>query len=135
MSIAKPTPTPVPLTEPFWAAARRGELLLQRCRKCGHHQHYPRVLCTRCWHREHEWVPSSGRGRVWTFTVVHRPGHPAWDTEVPYVLAIVELDEGPRLLTNVIGIEPAEVTVDLRVTARFAEDEDAPLVQFEPAVS
>lgn len=54
---------------------------------------------------------------------------------MPYVLAIVELDEGPRLLTNVIGIEPAEVTVDLRVTARFAEDEDAPLVQFEPAVS
>ncbi|GLY69526.1 Zn-ribbon domain-containing OB-fold protein [Amycolatopsis taiwanensis] len=132
MTIAKPGPTPVPLTEPFWAAARRGELLLQHCRACGHHQHYPRVLCTRCWHRELDWVPSAGRGRVWTFTVVHRPGHPAWTDDVPYALAIVELDEGPRLLTNVVGIDPVDVEVGLRVGARFTERDGTTLVQFGP---
>ncbi|MFF5989998.1 Zn-ribbon domain-containing OB-fold protein [Prauserella flavalba] len=135
MTIAKPGPTPVPLTEPFWAAARRGELLLQRCRSCGHHQHYPRVLCTRCWHRELDWVPSAGKGRVWTFTVVHRPGHPAWSDDVPYALAIVELDEGPRLLTNVVGLDPADVTVGLPVVARFTEHGDSTIVQFGPEYS
>lgn len=133
MKLAKPGPTTVPLTEPFWAAAADGRLLLQRCRCCGHHQHYPRVLCQRCWHTELDWVSSSGNGRVWTFTVVHRPGHPAWNADVPYVLAIVELDEGPRLLTNVVGVDPGEVSADQRVRARFTRQGELTLVHFEPA--
>ncbi|MGW0816955.1 Zn-ribbon domain-containing OB-fold protein [Streptomyces viridiviolaceus] len=133
MTIAKPGPTAIPLTEPFWAAASRGEVLLQRCNACGHHQHYPRALCSRCWQTELDWVSSSGRGRVWTYTVVHRPGHPAWADDVPYVLAIVELSEGPRLLTNLVEIQPEDVTTDMQVQARFTSHEPTSLIHFEPA--
>ena len=132
MNIAKPGPIPVPLTEPFWAAARRGELLVQRCRHCGLHQHYPRVLCGRCWRQDLDLVRSAGRGRVWTYTVVHRPGHPAWEADVPYVLALVELDEGPRLMTNVVGVPPERVRVGMRVEARFDRRDDIVLVRFAP---
>jgi len=124
----------VPASEPFWAAARRGELLLQRCRGCGRHQHYPRVLCAHCWSEDLEWVRAGGRARVWTYTVVHRPGHPAWAEDVPYLLAIVELAEGPRLLTNLVRVDPAEAYVGMAVRAEFAPRGDTALVRFAPDV-
>ncbi|MHB1712484.1 MAG: Zn-ribbon domain-containing OB-fold protein [Acidimicrobiales bacterium] len=100
---------------PFWDAARSGRLLLQHCVSCGHMQHYPRTLCTACWSEVLEWTVSAGVGSVWTCTVVHHPGHPAWRSETPYTLAIVELDEGPRLLTNVVGVSPDRVMPGQRV--------------------
>lgn len=132
MTPARPGPTPVPVSEPFWAGVRRGELLVQRCRRCDRHQLYPRVLCARCWHRELDWVPASGEGRVATCTVVHRPGHPAWADRVPYVLALVELAEGPRLMTNVVGVAPEEVRVGMPVTAVFRACDGTALVRFAP---
>ncbi|MEV0585409.1 Zn-ribbon domain-containing OB-fold protein [Nonomuraea sp. NPDC050310] len=86
---------------PWWAAAGEGRLLLQRCRACGHLQHYPRALCTACGGTDLGWQESAGRGVVDSFTVVHRapsPGH-----RPPYVVARVRLDEGPILLTNLVG--------------------------------
>lgn len=132
-SSLKPGLTTIPRTQEWWDAAGAGRVLIQRCDDCGHAQHYPRVLCTTCWSEALRWEEVSGRGTVWTFTVVHRSVHPAWTMEVPYVLAVVELDEGPRLMTNVL-IDPSNVRVGLRVraVAHQAPGDPVPLLRFTP---
>jgi len=124
----------VQTTAPYWEAAAEGTLLLQRCRPVGHLQHYPRSLCATCWSQELEWEAASGRGTVWTYTVVHMPGHAAWRDEVPYVLAIVELDEGPRLMTNIVGTDTDAVQVGQAVELAAVRDSSGPqpLLQFTP---
>lgn len=134
--VRRPHGVTTPLTDVYWQAAEQGRLLLQRCTACGHLQHYPRTLCSSCWCDDLTWVDASGRGRVATATVVHMPGHPAWQSETPYVLALVELDEGPRLMTNVVGVAPDSVTVGDRVRLAPAPGDpslDGPaLLQFTP---
>lgn len=135
-AVPRPGAIMTPVTAAYWDAAVDGRLLLQRCGSCGHVQHYPRTLCGACWSPDVTWVDAAGTGAVATFTVVHVPGHPAWAGEVPYVLALVELDEGPRLLTNVVGIPPSAVVVGQRV--RLARPAATPpgdgpaLLQFAP---
>lgn len=114
-AVPKPARVSTALTAPVWAAADRGVLLLQRCRSCGWWQFYPRDVCTRCWSQALEYVEASGEAQVATFTVVGRPGHPAWVPEVPYVLALVTLAEGPTMMTNIIGIDPQSVQVGMPV--------------------
>ncbi|WP_375001897.1 Zn-ribbon domain-containing OB-fold protein [Aeromicrobium sp. CTD01-1L150] len=97
--LSVPAPPPNPTTAPFWDALAEGRLVLQRCRRCNVHQHYPGEVCRRCWSGELDWVASRGLGVIWTWTIVQRPGHPAWDQLAPYGVVIVELDEGPRLVT------------------------------------
>ena len=97
-----PLPVPTPETRPFWEATRRHELLLQRCRACGRHHFYPRGACPHCLSADLEWQRVSGRGSLHTFTVVHR-GARNFPLPSPYVLAVVELEAGPRLMTNLIG--------------------------------
>lgn len=92
-----------PTTRPFWEAAREERLLIQHCETCDRHQLYPRPFCVGCTSIEIEWVPASGSGTVWSTTRVHLPADPALGLPTPYDLAIVELDEGPRLLTNLTG--------------------------------
>ncbi|MCC6223525.1 MAG: Zn-ribbon domain-containing OB-fold protein [Thermoleophilia bacterium] len=122
------------LTEPFWAAAAEGKLLIQRCRSCGAHQWYPRGHCRRCLAAAPEWVESPGRGRVHTFTIVCRSNAPGF--EVPYVFAIVELEEGVRLSANLVGIPHEQVACGLpvRVTYQRLTDRIA-LPQFTAAAS
>ena len=130
-----PIPVPTPETLPFWEASRRHELCLQRCRACGQHVFYPRAACPNCLASDLEWRRVSGRGTVHTFTVVHR-GQRNFPLEAPYVIAIVELAEGPRLMTNLIGIEadPAKIRIGLPVEVVF-EDVSAgiALPRFRPA--
>lgn len=114
-----PPPTPTAETAPFWAAAREGVLLLQHCAACGRWVFYPRALCPHCWADALEWKAASGRGRIRSFTVVHKPGHPSWRVAAPYVVAVVELDEGPRMLSALVGVDPADVRVFLPVSVRF----------------
>jgi len=90
-----------PLSIPFWHGAARRELMVQRCRSCGAHQLFARPFCLACDAAELEWVRSSGFGTVYSMTTVHRQASP--DFPVPYVNALVELDEGPRLLTTIVG--------------------------------
>lgn len=111
---AKPEPTPNPETRVFWDGLATGVLRIQRCRRCGVPQHHARVICRWCWSAELDWVEAEGRGQVWTWTVVHRAGHPAWDDEVPYAVLIVELDEGPRLVSTYDG-DLGRLTVGLTV--------------------
>lgn len=106
-------PIPDEITTPWWDATRGGRLLLQSCQRCNHIQHYPRVMCTACAGTELDWIESSGKGVVDSFTVVHRAPSPAF--EAPYVIARVRLTEGPTLLTRIVGAEEHELSCDLPV--------------------
>ena len=91
------------LSQAYWDAAREGTLLIQRCPACGCYQFYPRVRCVRCSAPDPEWTPASGRGRLHTFTVVRRTPNAEFVADCPYVLGIVELDEGPRITARITG--------------------------------
>jgi uncharacterized OB-fold protein len=130
-----PIPVPTPETRPFWAAARRHELSLQRCRACGAYVFYPRGVCPSCLGADLEWRRVSGRGHLHTFTVVHR-GQKGFPLGPPYVLAIVELDEGPRMMTNLVGVEPdpAKLEIGMPVEVVFEDvSDEVALPRFRPA--
>ncbi len=134
MSSERPIPIPNAETAPFWTAAREHRLVVQRCLDCGRPRHYPRALCPRCGSSRVEWMECSGRGTVYSYTVVYRPVSEAFAADVPYVVAVVELDEGPHMMTNIVGCPPDRVRVGMPVRVRFKEvSEDAALPLFEPA--
>jgi uncharacterized OB-fold protein len=135
MSDTPPRPAPeiTGHAAPFWAAAREGRLVIQHCPACGHFQHYPRPWCTSCLHEEPEFVESSGEGTIYTFTVIRRSAVPAFAARVPYVLAFVDLDEGVRLVTNIVECDPDSVCIGQRVRARFEPiDDEHTVVLFAP---
>jgi uncharacterized OB-fold protein len=105
-----PTPAPSEVSRPYWEGCARGELLFQRCGDCGAATHTPAAICSACWSTSLAWEPSARRGVVYSWTVVWRPPVPSF--VVPYAPAIVAMDEGWHLLTNVIGIDHTEVRVD-----------------------
>jgi uncharacterized protein len=132
-----PLPVPTPETRPFWEAARRHELHLRRCRACGRHHFYPRGACPHCLSADLEWQRVSGRGTLHTFTVVHR-GARNYPLPSPYVLAVVELAEGPRLMSNLIGVEadPAHIRIGMPVEVVFDDvTPEIALPRFRPAGS
>ena len=132
---AGPLPVPTPETRRYWEAARRHQLELPRCRRCGHPFFYPRASCPRCLSGDLEWVAASGRGTLHTFTVVYR-GARAFPLGTPYVIAIVELAEGPRLMTNLVDVEPdpARLRIGMPVEVVFADvSADVALPRFRPA--
>ena len=126
-----PLPSPDALTRPFWDACRRGVLEVSGCRGCGHRFLPAAPCCPRCWSDEVTPSGVSGRGRVFSFAVYRRTYHPGMPA--PYVVALIELDEGPRLVSNVVGCEPEEVDVDMPVRVVFEEVENFMLPRFAPA--
>ena len=137
MDLTKPLPQPTSVTRPFWDALRAHRVDLQRCRDCSAFCFYPRAACPRCWRPTLEWVTVPGAGQVYTFTVARAPTAPHFRDEVPQLIAIIELDEGPRLTTTLVEIPPEAVHVGLRVEPRF---EDVPgheltLLRYAPARS
>ncbi|MGH0037425.1 MAG: Zn-ribbon domain-containing OB-fold protein [Myxococcota bacterium] len=110
-------------TRGYWEGCGRGEIVLQRCTECGTVQHRPRAVCAHCLSGEIEHFVASGRGFVHTFTVTHQNQVPGFREACPYVLAYVQLEEGPRLLTNIVGCDPGDVRIDLPVVATFATPE------------
>jgi hypothetical protein len=118
----------------FWEAAAEGRLLVQECPDCGERQFFPRSWCHYCGAGDVEWVESAGTGRVHTHTVIRRATElPGFADEVPYVVAYVELDEGVRLCTNVVGCEPEEVEHGLAVEVTFERvSESVALPKFRP---
>ncbi len=127
----RPLPRPTPTTQPFFDAAREGRLVLQRCPRDGFF-YYPRSHCPRCLGRDWEWRAVSGRGSVHAFTL-DRVGHdPAQRSRTPLAIAVVELDEGPRMTANVVDCEAEALRVGLPVEACFERVEDVALVQFRP---
>jgi uncharacterized OB-fold protein len=107
-------------TRGWWEGAGRGELVLQRCTSCGVVQHKPRAICVKCLTDTIEHFVASGRGTIHTFTVTHQNIAPPFSGQLPYVLAYVELDEGPKVLTNIVIDDPATVSIGQSVVADFA---------------
>jgi uncharacterized OB-fold protein len=128
----EPVPPVTDLTRPFWAGGLSGELRLQRCADCGHLRYPVAGICPRCLSPEAVWTATSGRGTVLSYVVFERAYHESWRDEVPYVVALIELDDGPVLLSNVIGVPPPEVAVGQRVAVTFSRrGAEAALPQFE----
>jgi len=127
-----PAPEQTPETEPFWRATAAGQLLLQRCSGCGTIAWFPRSVCLSCQRTEFVSQPASGRGTVYSFTVVHQ-GLGAYRDAGPFVVAYVELEEGPRVLTNIVGCEPSDVYIGRPVVAQFDDTGDgSALYRFRP---
>jgi len=134
--IEKPLPAVTEDGAPYWEACRHEELRAQRCGACRHVRWPPSVLCPKCLGENAEWVRLSGRGTVYSFIVVHRPQHPAFFDDVPYNVAIVELDEGIRLHANVVDCAPEALRVGLPVEVVFERvNEEITLPKFRPLVT
>ena len=135
MTYAKPLPVADVETRPFWDACREGRLTLQRCTKCGHVRFPPTFYCAKCDSAEHEWIDSAGRGRVFSWIVVRHPvPREVYVADVPYIVALIELDEGVRIASNIVGIEPEKVIANMPVRAIFKPvTADVTLPIFEPA--
>ncbi len=130
--VQRPAPQPDADTAEFWAATLEGRLSIQRCRSCGRFVHYPRVACPWCMSRDLGFEDVSGRGTVYSYTTVHR-APAAFADLVPYVVALVDLDEGVRLLTRLVGVAPDAVTIGMTVQVTFQPLSDqAALPLFEP---
>ena len=130
---AKPLPHIDEENRPWWEAAQRHELYIQKCRDCGDLRFHPRALCTSCMSSSTEWVKCSGKGKIYTFTVTNQNGSAGFRDALPYVLAWVDLEEGVRILTNIVDCPPAQVKIDQRVEVVFDDvTPDVTLVKFRP---
>ena len=126
-------PVPTPETQHFWDGTKDGELRLQRCGDCEKVYFPPRPFCPACLSPDVAWEELAPRGRVYTFTVVHKPTHPWFFAQAPYVYAVVELEAGVRLPTRIVGCEPGEVRVGTPVEAVFERvGDEATLLHFAP---
>lgn len=132
---ALPTPAPPVTAEtaPFWRAAAGGDFVLPRCIRCRRFIWYPREFCPHCGAGEVGWQPVSGRGRIYSVTVVRRAPHPDYVDAVPYCVAVVELDEGVRLLTNIVSSDLNAPAIGQPVEAIFDPvDDERAIVRFRP---
>ncbi|MFJ6697246.1 Zn-ribbon domain-containing OB-fold protein [Streptomyces sp. NPDC091272] len=106
-------------TRPYWAAAAEGRLLIRRCADCGRAHHYPREFCPYCWSEEVGWERASGRATLYTWSVVHRNDLPPFGDRVPYVAAVVDLAEGPRMMTEIVDCAEGELAVGAELEVSF----------------
>ncbi len=114
-----PAPVPNADSKIYWEGAAREELLLRRCTACAKPHFPPRHLCPHCWSDQLEWVKSAGKGVVYSFTVMHRAPMPAFVKRVPYVVALIDLDEGPRTMANIVGEDALQTCIGDRVFVCF----------------
>ena len=134
--LEKPLPEPSDSSRPFWDACRRHELRIQRCRQCGTLLHYPKIHCPEDGCDRFDWALMSGKGTVYSFVISHRAFHPAFKPGLPYVVAVIELAEGPRLMSNVIGIDPDYVHIGMAVRVTFEDvNDEISLPKFLPVES
>ena len=112
----------------YWQAAKEGRLVFQKCRDCGHVQFPPRHHCESCWKAELDWTQSAGSGEVESFTIVRRAPLPDFRDKVPYVVAAIAVEEGPRMLTNLVGDNALDVAVGDKVKVTFQPDEDGEIL-------
>ncbi|MBV1906976.1 MAG: Zn-ribbon domain-containing OB-fold protein [Pseudomonadales bacterium] len=120
-------------TKDFWTATKQNEFRYQQCDSCATVIFYPRRHCTGCTSGKLQWKVSAGKGTVYTYSVVRQSYHPFFRTVAPYTVAWIDLDEGPRILSNVIGISADEVSIGLRVQIEWEEHEELHIPLFKPA--
>ncbi|MEM8562095.1 MAG: Zn-ribbon domain-containing OB-fold protein [Pseudomonadota bacterium] len=125
-------PHPTVLTRPYWEGAKAGKLMLQYCEHCGDYQFYPRIICSNCGGDNPVWREASGRGRIASFTVVRHPVSAAYET--PYLVALIDLEEGPRMMSSLIEVEPDAVSIGDQVVVAFeAWSDEIDMPVFRPA--
>jgi uncharacterized protein len=130
----RPLPEITPLTQPFWSAARERRLVVQRCEDCKALRFPPEPGCYSCGSLRSGWVPVSGRAALWSWTVCHSPLLPYFAERVPWPVAVVQLDEGPRMVTNLIGVNIEQHKVGMPLVADFEDvADDVTLVVFRRA--
>ncbi|OJZ76032.1 hypothetical protein BRW65_00825 [Mycobacterium paraffinicum] len=128
-----PAPSVTEETREFWEGLTKSRFLLPRCSGCASWIWYPRGFCPGCGSLDTAWQEASGRGRIYSYTVVRKSGLPGWSEAVPYVIAYVELDEGPRVMSNIIGCDPDAVTIGSPVRVVMpADDNGHALFRFQP---
>ncbi len=129
----KPIPVPSVESKPYWEGLKNNQLLMQRCDDCGKAWFPPAVYCPHCGSGASTWMPMSGRGKVYSYVVYHRVYNPAFAEDIPYTVGVIELEEGPRMISNVIGIAPAEVVCEMPVEIVFDRVSDAIVIpKFKP---
>lgn len=133
MKPAPITPDPTPTSQPFWDALSEERVVLQRCDDCQEWVYYPRSRCSHCLSANLTWTPISGEGTVYTFTVARQPTTPAFVDVENLILAVVELDEGPKMTTSLEGVDEAEVRVGMRVKPFFAPAGEMTILRHQPA--
>jgi uncharacterized protein len=133
VSGSRPAPHPTAVSAPFWSGCARHELLLQRCTDCAAVVFYPRSSCPTCGSARLEQVPSAGCGTLYSYTVARRATHRKLVDRVPYVIAIVDLDEGPRLTSTVVGTAPEDVHIGMRLDVDFEDHEGFTVPVFRAA--
>lgn len=132
----EPDPTMLPEPHPdadsitYWSEARAGRLVIRRCGACGRHHFPPRRLCPGCWSENLHWIEAGGGGTVYTFTVMHRAPMAQFAQRLPYVVALIDLDEGPRMMANIVGDDARDVAVGDRVRVCFEQRGEYQLPQF-----
>lgn len=132
MNLERPLPELDGVSAPFWQAARQHRLVAPKCKQCGKVFFYPRAVCPFDWNSDLEWVELSGQGVIYTYTVVRQAAHPAFAERVPYVLALVDLAEGIRIMSNVVA-RPEAVQIGMPVAVRFEDiDQEVSLPFFVP---
>ena len=130
----RPIPKATPETEEFWAGARRGELRIQRCRSCGKAYFFPRPFCPNCSSKDVEWFTASGKAKLYSYVIAHRAAY-GFEDYAPYAIAVVQLDEGPRMMTNITGVEitPENLPIDMPVEVGWEKlDDDITIPLFKP---
>jgi len=128
-------PPSTELTQPYWDGARQEQLVMQQCADCAETIFPPRANCPKCGSAALSWRTLSGKGVIYTYTVAHRAPHPVLNGQTPIVIAVVESEEGPRMISNVTGCDPSDVEVGMSVQVAFEEidDSDVVLPVFKPA--
>lgn len=122
------------MNRPYWEGAKRHELLLQKCQECGHYRYPPGETCPSCLSDRLEWVKVSGRGSVYTWTVFHQAYHPAYKDDIPYAVVAVELEEGPRMITNLVNCGTEDIKMGMPVEVVFDDvTGEVSLPKFRPA--
>lgn len=121
---ARPFPVPEDGDATYWEAARRHELVMQRCGSCGRFRFTPRPMCPFCQSWEFAWSPVSGKGVIHSWVVVHPPVLPFFQDKTPYAVALIQLEEGPRMVSNVIDVDRGDMAMDMPVRVDFMDLED-----------
>ncbi|HWF82031.1 MAG TPA: Zn-ribbon domain-containing OB-fold protein [Streptosporangiaceae bacterium] len=131
---AKPVPVPTPETQPFWDGCAQGVLRIQRCLDCGKPYFYPRPVCPQCGSTNIEWFTATGDATLYSYVINHRPA-PGFEDDAPYAIAVVQLAEGPRMMTNLVDVpaEPEALVLDMPLHVTFEQRGDITLPLFAPA--
>ena len=130
---AKPLPKPTPWSRPFWVACKERKLLVQKCEDCQKYIFYPKLFCPFCLSERLHWVESSGKGKIYSFTVVYSYQPTEFEDDVPYVIAVIELEEGVRMMSNIVECKPDDIRCDMEVEVIFEQvTDDVTFPRFRP---